>query len=71
MNKGIECKIGFHFCGSQEEKEAFVYKLKQLGGDAEVVINENSNCWDVIVYNRFFYDREQEEDFLNDEIFFR
>ncbi|WP_025209483.1 hypothetical protein [Hippea sp. KM1] len=71
MKKSIECKIGFHFCGTQQEKEAFVYKLKQLGGGAEIVINEDNNCWDVIVYNRFFYDKEQEEDCLNDEILLR
>ncbi len=46
--------------GDEDCKDAFVYKLKQPCDTLNVIISDKGNCWDVITYNRFFYDREEE-----------
>ncbi len=66
----FECKIKMYVCGDNSEKEAFVYKLKNSSSDIEVTIEDKGKCWDVIVYNRFFYDDEDSEK-LNGEVFIR
>ncbi len=46
--------------GNRDEKNAFVYQLKQPCNVVNVVMEDKGACWDVIAYNRFFYDQEEE-----------
>ncbi len=52
--------VEMFFDGNFDGRGAFVYELKQPCDTIDVIINDKGNCWDVIAYNRFFYDQEEE-----------
>ncbi len=72
MNKpGCEI-LEMLFSGDSEDKKAFIYKLKQPCDILNIIINDKSNCWDVIAYNRFFYDYGSEDELtVYNELLFR
>ncbi len=54
------------FYGDKDDKKAFIYQLKKPCDMFNIMIKDTSNCWDVIAYNRFFYDSEDELDIYNE-----
>ncbi len=67
-----ECSILEVFFGDGgDSKKAFAYRLKQPCSFLDIILNDRNNCWDVITYNRFFYDEETEIEPNQDELLFR
>ena len=58
------------FDGNSNDKSAFVYQLKQPCSVVNVIMEDKGVCWDIIAYNRFFYDQE-EEFYKEDELLIR
>jgi hypothetical protein len=67
----FNCKVEVRFCGDKSKLEAFVYELKSLNSNWDIVINDSKDCWDIIMYNRFFGDGEDEDLIINDEVLVR
>ncbi len=72
MNKS-GCEIlEMFFNGYGKDKKAFIYQLKQPCDVLSIIINDKNNCWDVIAYNRFFYDYDNEDELnICDELLIR
>ncbi len=70
MSKSNCETLEIFFNESDKDKKAFIYHPKQICDIFNIIINDKNNCWDVIVYNRFFYDNEDELDSYN-ELFIR
>ncbi len=72
MNKS-GCEIlEMLFNGDNRDAKAFIYKLKQPCDILNIIINDKNNCWDVIAYNRFFYDYDNEDELtIYNELFVR
>ncbi len=67
-----ECHVLEVFFGEGgDSKKAFTYKLKQPCTLLDIVLNDRNDCWDVIVYNRFFCDDDGEINTKQDELLFR
>jgi hypothetical protein len=54
------------FDGKIDAQGAFTYQLKEPCSCVDIVISDGGSCWDVIAYNRFFYD-DREEDFCKED----
>lgn len=59
----LDCSIlDMLFYGDKDDKKAFIYQLKKPCDILNIMIKDSGNCWDVIAYNRFFYDYDSEDE---------
>ncbi len=70
FNPHATVEICFNNEGGPAVSRACMWRLKKLCDSSFVIVNEWDKCWDVIVYNRFFYDSmEEDKEIVNDEVF--
>ncbi len=64
-----ECNVIEVFFGEGNGiKQAYSYRLKKPCTLMDIVLNDRNDCWDVIVYNRFFCDENGEIDSKEDDL---
>lgn len=49
------------------QNRSCTWNLKKLC-NGDIVINEKDKCWDIVAYNRFFYDDEKYQYDINDKL---